>query len=99
MDWFQWAEMFRAIAYACGVLWTLYLCIEFSNQGDKALAGLFGTQSLWFGALLLTVSVRWMGLTPGMERALLTPAVLAHVAALGVVAWRRWFRKEAAPPV
>lgn len=79
MDIYNALELVRACGYAVGVLAALYLCIEYANVHERALAAMLGTLSLLYGALLVSVATRYMGLGQTESRNLITPAVLLHV--------------------
>lgn len=91
---YDWLELLRAVLYAVGVLVSLWLCIEYSNMGDKPLAGVMGTMSLLYGALLVSVSTRYMGFGQIESRAVITPALMLHVMALVAVARHQQLRRK-----
>lgn len=89
MTLYDYLEIARACLYAVGVLLYLYMCIEASNLGDRALAGVLGTLSLLYGSLLMSVATLIMGMGQIESRALITPTVFLNVIALGVMTYKR----------
>lgn len=86
---YDYLEIVRASLYAVGVLLYLYMCIEASNLGDRALAGVMGTLSLLYGSLLMSVATHIMGMGQIEIRALITPTVALNVVALAALVYRR----------
>lgn len=87
---FGYFELARAIMYAVAAVLCLYITIEYANRGYKHVAGVMGTLGAFHGALFLSVVARSFGLSDIASRALITPAVLANLAAIVILAVRNY---------
>lgn len=83
-------ETVRAFCYAAGVMFSLYLSIEYANRHERAMAAMLGTLMAMHLALLLSIAARFFGMYEVGSRALITPAVLLHTVALFVLVGMEW---------
>lgn len=82
-------DILRAIGYGVSVLLCLALAIEYGNQGDRPLAGVFASLALLHGILLLVTTVRFYGYADAaFSRVLATPVIALHVFTLALLTRR-----------